>query len=309
MTEKPFRVMLAANLEKGQEGNLIFPLIASPKIDGVRMYIKNGIGYSRSNKPIPNEHVQRLISAEGNNVEGLDGELVVGNPNDPDVYNKTSGAVRRKDGEPDVRFYVFDSINDTTKPFKARLSTLPPIVFRSPISPEIFSSTSFTFVLVPKFINSLEELLQYEQEVLALGFEGVILRSLDAPYKNGRSTVKEQGMLKLKRFSDAEAVIIGTEELMHNNNQAMTNELGLTERSSHKENLEGGNKLGALVCKTSEGVEFKIGTGFTDSHRRYLWSRRDELIGQFVKYKYFSHGIKEAPRHPVFLGFRETWDI
>lgn len=300
--------MLAATLKKGQEKDLKFPLWASPKIDGVRMYIKDGVGYTRSNKLIPNKHVQNIIKSFNNLLDGCDGELVVGNPYDKDVYNNTSGAVRKESGEPDVTFCVFDLCHIPGLDYEDRLRLLlrPFKDFRvaSGDFPEGF------FQLVNNnLISSYEELEAYEREVLALGYEGVILRSPTALYKQGRSTLKEQGMIKLKRFLDAEAEIIGFEELMHNHNQAVTNELGLTERSSHKENLEGGNKLGALICKTPEGVEFKIGTGFNDAQRQEFWKRRDELLGHLVTYKYFSHGIKEAPRHPVFLRLRTSGDI
>lgn len=308
MSNEKFRVMLAATLKKGQEKDLEFPLLASPKIDGVRMYIKDGVGYTRSNKLIPNKHVQNIIKSFGRMLNGLDGELVVGNPYDKDVYNNTSGAVRRESGEPYVTFCVFDNYMVSGWDYKSRLQLLSlpfkGIRFGSEEYPE-----GFVELVDTKLITSYEELEAYEQEVLAQGYEGVILRSPTALYKQGRSTLNEQGMIKLKRFLDAEAEIIGFEELMHNHNQAVTNALGLTERSSHKENLEGGNKLGALICKTPEGVEFKIGTGFNDAQRQEFWKRRDELLGRLVTYKYFSYGIKEAPRHPVFLRLRTSRDI
>lgn len=297
--------MLAATLKKGQEKDLEFPLWASPKIDGVRMYIKDGVGYTRSNKLIPNKHVQSIIESAGSEWEGFDGELVVGNPYDKDVYNNTSGAVRRESGEPNVTFCVFDYCDIPDLDYANRLWLLSES--RTVANDDILAD--IVELVDTKVITSYEELEAYEQEVLAQGYEGVILRSPTALYKQGRSTLKEQGMIKLKRFLDAEAEIIGFEELMHNHNQAVTNELGLTERSSHKENLEGGNKLGALICKTPEGVEFKIGTGFNDAQRQEFWKRRDELLGHLVTYKYFSHGIKEAPRHPVFLRLRTSGDI
>lgn len=308
MSNEKFRVMLAATLKKGQEKDLKFPLWASPKIDGVRMYIKDGVGYTRSNKLIPNKYVQSIIELAGSEWNGYDGELVVGNPYDKDVYNNTSGAVRRESGEPDVTFCVFDYCDIPDLDYENRLRLLSWHLTCFKVASDNLLEDIVQLVDT-KLITSYEELEAYEQEVLAQGYEGVILRSPTALYKQGRSTLNEQGMIKLKRFLDAEAEIIGFEELMHNHNQAVTNELGLTERSSHKENLEGGNKLGAFICKTPEGVEFKIGTGFNEAQRQEFWKRRDELLGRLVTYKYFSHGIKEAPRHPVFLRLRTSGDI
>jgi DNA ligase-1 len=50
--------------------------------------------------------------------------------------------------------------------------------------------------------------------------------------------------------------------------------------------------------------KFKIGTGFDDATRCLLWAQRKTLPGKIVKYKSMQHGALDAPRHPVFLGFR-----
>ena len=55
------------------------------------------------------------------------------------------------------------------------------------------------------------------------------------------------------------------------------------------------------------GVEFEIGTGFTAAEREALWLAPP--IGKIVKYKFFPVGVKDRPRHPVFLGFREAEDM
>jgi DNA ligase-1 len=56
-------------------------------------------------------------------------------------------------------------------------------------------------------------------------------------------------------------------------------------------------------------VEFDIGTGFTADQRQLLWSVGDNLIGRVVKYKSQPTGVKEKPRFPVFLGFRDAVDM
>lgn len=64
---------------------LRFPLLASPKLDGVRAIIINGVVMSRSLKPIPNKHIQTLFA----DCEYLDGELIVGDPTSKTVYKDT----------------------------------------------------------------------------------------------------------------------------------------------------------------------------------------------------------------------------
>lgn len=284
-----FKPMLAvdADLDK-----LKFGLLASPKLDGIRAVVRNGVVYSRSNKPIPNKHVQNLFSS----FEHFDGELIVGEPTDPLVYRNTTSGVMSVDGEPDVCLYVFDHIQNMKDSYRLRSRRL--------------TKKHRVIVLEQEYIETLDDLLAYESNALSQGYEGLILRNLDAPYKMGRSTVREGYLLKLKRFSDAEALVVGFEERMRNDNEAFTDELGRTKRSSHKENKVGRGDLGALVCRTLEGnAVFSIGTGFTDEERKALWEASSSLVGRIVKYKFFDIGGYEVPRHPVFLGFRDKKDM
>lgn len=292
--EKQFKPMLADTIE--DVNTLKYPVLASPKLDGVRAVVKDGVVLSRSLKPIPNKHVQKLFS----HLEGLDGELIVGESTAEDVYRKTVSGVMSEDGEPNVVFYVFDCINNPEDSFLDRLTE----------AFQLTNKASNVQDLIHQQVNSAEELLEVEAEFTSRGYEGVMVRSLNGIYKYNRSTLREGYLLKLKRFLDAEAVIIGFEELMHNNNEAKVNELGRTDRSSHKENLEPGDTLGALIVKdVITGVEFKIGTGFTADQRKAIWNIKDELLNELVTYKYFPVGVKDAPRHPVFKGFRDKRDL
>jgi DNA ligase-1 len=155
-----------------------------------------------------------------------------------------------------------------------------------------------------RHITTLDELNEAEEQALTAGFEGVMVRSPNSPYKFGRSTTSEGWLLKVKRFSQDEALIIGFEEQMHNANEATTNELGYTERSSHQANKIPMGVLGALIVRRPDGVEFNIGTGFTAAEREEIWRKRHEWIGQTVTYKFLPVGVKDRPRHPVFLGLR-----
>jgi hypothetical protein len=69
---------------------LRFPLLVSSKLDGIRCTVINGVAMSRSFKPLPNKHLQKVL-AEG--FDGLDGEIIVGPVGAKDVYNKTNSAV------------------------------------------------------------------------------------------------------------------------------------------------------------------------------------------------------------------------
>lgn len=291
------RPMLAANAPK----KLNFPLLASPKIDGIRALIFQPDGenqaFSRSMKAIPNKHIQKVFATCGFPLEGLDGELTSGS-----TFSESSSAVMSATGAPDFTFWIFDAWNRPGEYLDAHEALVGWHEQNSALLPAEFR-------LVPQtLIETNEQLDAYENRVLVEGNEGVILRSMGSPYKQGRSTQKEGYLLKLKRFLDAEAEIVGYEELYRNENEPTINELGYTSRSQDAENLYPAGVLGSLICRTPEGVTFGIGTGFDDFQRKTFWEWRGQLIGQIAKYKHFPQGAKDAPRHPVFLGIRSADD-
>lgn len=301
---KDFKPMLAATVDNVQA--LQFPLFASPKLDGVRAVFKDGKLISRSLKDIPNRHTQSIFKAVNKlagGLEGFDGELIAGSPTAPDVFRTTSSAVMTIAEAPDVKFFVFDEVPNGKDPgFEFRASAM---------ARRLQKLKSDRVVLVPQVkVLSAEDLLTLEAKWLEQGFEGVMLRRLDGLYKHGRSTAKEGHLMKVKQFLDSEAEIIGFKQLMHNENEAKRNALGHLERSSHKAGKVGAGVLGAFVVRdVKTGVEFDIGTGFDAADRKKFWHARKPLVGQLVKYKYFPGGVKDKPRFPVFLGFRDLADL
>lgn len=302
MNHKP---MLAVDC--GDLDTVAFPVFASPKLDGVRAIITADGVLSRSLKPIPNRRVQELL--RGLPV-GLDGELMVGDPCAPDVYRRTVSVVMSDDapidgidGSDGLRFHVFDYQTDGGYSYRRRI-----------LENEFEDFWEFSHLaLVPNVHLSRRGLEECEAEWVAAGYEGAMLRTPDGPYKHGRSTRKEGYLLKLKRFVDSEAVVIGVTELMHNGNEAKTNELGRTARSSAQAGKTGTGVLGALrVRDVKTGVEFEIGTGFTAAERALYFApfghRVGGMPGLLAKYKYFPGGSKDKPRFPVFLGWRSSLD-
>lgn len=290
-----FKPLLAASLP--DLSTIQYPVYASRKLDGVRAVIKDGVVLSRSLKPIRNRNVQWLFGRP--ELNHLDGELIVGNPAASDVYRTTTSVVNRADALDDVRFYVFDDFSKPDSPYLyRRIDTAQ-------------RAAELGVKVIPVFqteIHNEAELLEYESISLGAGFEGVMLRSLNGTYKFGRSTLNEGILLKLKRFSDSEAEIIGMVEKMHNENVATVNELGRTARSTAKAGLVPAGTLGALMVRDiHSGVEFEIGTGFDDATRAQLW--KDRPIGELVKYKFFAVGDYDKPRFPVFLGMRDKGDL
>lgn len=292
------RPMLAAKAPEDLD-RLRYPLLASPKLDGLRCLVIDGVAVSRSLKRIRNRHIQALLGDPRFN--GLDGELIVGSPTAPDCYRRTDSAVMSSDGEPDFRFYVFDDWS-SHEPFATRR-----LIVSQRCDNELLIAHEHTAIHDSNYLEA------YEASLLSQGYEGLILRDMNAPYKFGRSTEKQGFMLKLKRFTDGEAIVVGVEELQRNYNDATIDERGYTKRSSHQENKCGAGVLGALVCQPINTINpelrFSIGTGFDAITRETLWNARHILPGRIVKYKSFSVGVKDKPRHPVFLGFRDRSDM
>lgn len=270
-----------------------YPVMVSIKLDGIRCLILDGVAVSRTLKPIRNKHIQSILGNSRYN--GLDGEIIVGNIYDPACYRNTSSGTMSEEGTPDFTYHVFDR-TDMEEGFEHRY----------------FSLQSGGSVLTVPHIRVYDEagLLEIESSFLEQGAEGVMVRGISGRYKQGRSTLKEGVLGKLKRFTDSEYLVMGYEERMHNANEKTTNALGYSERSTHQENKFGRGDLGALICRTEEGIQFKVGSGFDDAERHSLWQRRDlDLIGRIAKVKHFTVGAKDAPRFPTFLGFRDATDL
>lgn len=290
--------MLASKVD--DVNDISFPVYASPKLDGIRCLIINGMAVSRNLKPIPNKGVSEMLRG----LPAMDGELICGLPTDKDVFQKTSSGVMSREGVPVFLYHVFDALTTAPMQFSQRLDLARRYVA---------SCTDMRVTLVPhKLIKTVEGLLAFEEECLKLGYEGVMIRAPDGPYKHGRSTTREGWLLKLKRFEDSEAEVLGFVEKEHNDNERTTDELGRSKRSSHKANKRAAGTLGALIVKDAEtGVQFNIGSGFNEAQRADIWKRRNDagsLLGKLVKYRYQPTGVKDAPRFPVFLGVRDEAD-
>lgn len=283
----------------------------SPKMDGIRAIKHPTKGLlSRTLKPIPNKYTQRLLNFPHFN--NFDGELMVhrgGGWGDFLEYNPIQSAIMSQEGEPNFLYCVFDDITLAGDPYGLRNWSA-----QRRIEEGLLDSPGIRVHYVPQYqVKSIDELFKLEEELLTDGFEGLIMRHPGVSYKNGRSTFLQQGMIKLKRFEDAEAVIEEFEELLINNNEVTTDARGYQVRSAHKDNKLPAGTTGKLICRIItgeyEGTQIRIGSGLDDSLRFRIWQNRDSYVGQIVKFKYQPHGTKDVPRSPIFLGFRSELDL
>lgn len=274
---------------------LLYPIIVTPKFDGIRALKINNILVTRKFLPIKNKFIIEALKTLPNNV---DGELICGD------FQNTTSLVMTEDTLPNNDWYyqIFDYIKtDLNEKYIDRINNLNKL--------SINYNQKYIKFVTGKIIYSLQELISYESEVLNLGYEGIIIRSINGPYKCGRSTLKEGYLLKFKRFSDDEAKIVDFIEYKTNNNKKELDVFGHIKKSSKESGRIPANMLGKFILETSDGKRFGCGSGFTTKQRKEIWLNKEFYIGQYVKYKYFKVGTKNLPRHPVFLGFRHIDDL
>lgn len=304
------RPMLAAKTPDSLE-SLRYPVYASPKIDGIRCLILSAADYeaqtnkksprdyiavSRTLKPIPNLHIQHCLDDPA--FLGFDGELAVGPPNSPNLMQETMSGCTTRSGAPDFTYWVFDNWTRCKTPF-SRIAA-----YYQTITPP--SQVRF---LPQVLVHDAEELAAYEQEMLADGYEGVIVRCPNSPYKFNRSTQREQYLTKIKRFATSEAEIVGFTPWYHNANDAELDERGYIKRSTHQANKVAAEMLGSFKVRENNML-FGVGGGMTIEQRIHFWRIRESLLGQHLTYKHFAaSGVKDNPRHTIFVSLRHEIDL
>lgn len=302
---------------------LQFPLLGSPKLDGIRCIVKedqpidfggdletskmgNKVWVCKSRKfiDLPSLQVQTLFSE----LHELDGELIVGNETDHDVYNRTQSYVM-SDNKPaeDISFRVFDyaGMDMCNDEFELRLETA-----QTRIESYLRRGGLANVSLVEhEWLDTIGDLLEYETKQLELGYEGVMLNSPFGPYKHGRITFKEGNGYKLKRFQDDEAVLMDVIEEMENTNVKEQDAFGNAKRSTAKVGLVPANTTGRLVVKYKELV-LEIACGVMKHDERLaVWCNPHQYIGRTLTFRHFAKGVKELPRFPRFVGWRSKIEL
>lgn len=277
---------------------LRYPLLVSPKLDGIRCIVKDGRCKSRKMLDLPSTQVQHMFSK----YEEFDGEILVG-PIDEQCYNRTQSHVMSRDKPGDLKFHVFDIADEDLAfvPFMTRFEMLKSVVA---------AFHDGNIIIVPHTLcNNKEELLIHEEKCLAQGYEGVMMRDPNGKYKWGRGTFKEGIIYKLKRFQDAEARVIDFEEQYFNFNEAELDELGHTKRSSSKSGLMPGDTLGKFIVYYNEDF-LPIPCGnLNHAERKYIWDNKEQYRNKLLKFRYFGYGVKNRPRMPRFIGWRDEIDV
>jgi len=285
-----FKPLLAS---EAKMDTMTYPKSGSFKIDGIRAHIMSDDVYSRNLKLIPNAFIRGKLRETG--CKNLDGEIVTYTNGKMDNFNTVQSRVMSRSGMPDFQLHVFDDFTHPNWSFDDRYYMAQEKVHAA--------NSKYLHIVEQRLLCTEEEVTSMEEEAIAGGWEGLMLRDPGGHYKYGRSTAREGILLKVKRFTDTEGTVVDFKEEMENTNEQEEDYLGHMRRSSHKDGMVPKGRLGAFEVEWN-GVTFDLGSGMNFGHRTEYWNRREELRGHPVKFKYFGVGPNGKPRHPIFLGLR-----
>ncbi len=161
----------------------------------------------------------------------------------------------------EIKHYIFEVPNEKGELFE-RLAKVKPY------------ENNHIKIMAQIKVKNKKHLETFLKEIELEKAEGVVVRDPKASYINKRTPK----VLKVKTFLDSECKVIG-----------------YTEGKGKYQGM-----VGALVCKLSNGTEFKIGSGLSDKERA-----NPPKIGTMVTFKYQNMTRYGKPRFPVFLRVRE----
>ena len=254
------------------------PWAVEPKLDGLRMVVVNGQAYTRNGRTIDSVgHILEELAVLGNDYV-WDGE-VMGTTN----FDEDSGKIRKKGMGPNLslRYNVFDMVwkkewdERKTHVYGNRRLFLTEAL--GTLCPNFTSIVPTTRLVNP----TSEELFAARDKYIKMGYEGAMLKDLNSPYIFKRS----DAILKLKEFTDADGRIVGTFE----------------GKGKHK------GRLGGFIAKF-DGVETRVGSGFSDAQRDEYWKLSEVLQGRMIEVQYQNKTEEGSLRFPVFIKFRPDRD-
>lgn len=304
------------------EAKLRFPLIGQPKIDGVRGLNMHGGLTGRSLKLFKNQYTTHFYSQDF--FKGFDGEFAAAEETHPDLCRLTTSALGTISGQPFTLWWLFDWVTPETisMSYLERYKRLADEVPALQAASQFLPWAGHLRVVPMRMIHTLDELLEYDAENLDKGFEGTIIRDPHGKHKQGRSTVREGGLLRIKQFIESEAIVEAIVEGESNQNEAQTNELGLQFRSSHQANMIPNGLVGSLTCRAlqtvtdrgrvviEEGQIITVSPGnMPHDLRKYYFENQNEILKKIIKFKFFPKGIKDKPRFPTFVTIRQPEDM
>jgi DNA ligase-1 len=250
-----------------------------PKYDGLRGVIvvdQNGKiqAHSRNGKEMYNlEYVTDELQSLGLKNIVFDGEIFGTN------WNDSIGIAHTQSDHPDkkqLKFHIFDVVS--LEDWEKKTSVVPYHTRKIQLR-ELFEKGEFkNIVIAPEVIvGTYEEAVMQYRKRLAEGYEGVVMKELDAPYPFDRSKF----WLKWKPTQTEDVKIVGYEAGTGRN----------------------ADRLGAFICDF-KGEKVKIGGGYSDELRERFWKEKDKMIGMIIETESQETTKDGKLRFPVFIRLR-----
>ena len=310
MNFKPF---LAPN-EGFKPEDLKYPLYGSYKLDGIRCIFKNGEMLSRALKPIVNKQLQekfeylKTLSKKHNII--LDGELYIHGATFQEIVHyvmtedfKDEKSIKKYkkiiEIPKELKFYCFDAIKDENynTPFSQRY------IFYVELETGM---RDIIIALRQDKLKNSDDVKKLYQQALDNGYEGLILRDINSPYKLGRGTFLEGYIFKFKPYKTFDGYITGVVQATEVDPEAerTVNELGNSCTSRKKDDRFLIEKAAGFFV-IYNNVEQKVTLSMTDEEKIEVWKNRDDYIGKWIEFKGMEIGAKDRIRHPVMIRFRD----
>jgi len=303
---------------------VIFPCGVQPKFDGVRAGVYSSVGLTgRSLDPFAGFGITDYFSRP--EWIGYDGEMVLGeNPYSTDrLCHLTAGAMGKFKGVTtmaNLHWHLFDLVNAETEkwPYLARYMMLRDRLAK-------WTPGGGRLHLVPMDIaENRQRLNQLIQNHIDLGAEGTIIRNLNALPKPGRPTKSGQQLWRVKSWMTGEIRVDEIIEGASNRNEAKTNSLGKTERSSAKAGKVPNGQIGSLkgplledlihphtgVRLLKQGTMVTVSKGEMSTAEAKAWFEDpSQILKWAATFKCMPHGMKDVLRMPTFKSKRLRQDM
>lgn len=302
-----------------------FPLMAFPKLDGVRASRFQDFLHGRSMDPFKNTSVVAKFS--GPEYAGFDGEMTYNGwthanqvPDGESLCSLTTGLMNRakaKKGEDALPDNAVWNLFDWLRPnwagatYLERWQGLAEYVENSQQEGEL----PHVAVVYWEWIHTQEQAEAYIVRKLREGYEGAIFRDPNALHKSGRADKKSNDFWRHKPVSDKDAIVTGVYEAEENLNEAKTNSLGHIERSSHQENKVGKGMAGGFhATDVLSGKPIKVPCGAMKHDERVeVWQAwladPASVVGRGLKYTSLDFGTIDQPRQARWTSWRAVEDM
>jgi DNA ligase-1 len=202
----------------------------------------------------------------------LDGELYVKGMSFEQVHSIVGRSVNLSGDHELMQLHLFDVVNESLPQWE-RIRLLGKVK-------ELNSSPELQFV-TNKLVETFDEILRAYDEFVEDGYEGIIIRHVDANYVRRRSLY----VLKFKPKKEDIYHIVGFKQMIDKTGQPKP-------------------MLGSLECVSNKGEStFSVGSGMDDQFRYHWWpsERAQQLVGKMLRVKYQHITTNQVPRFPVFM--------